>query len=245
MLSQQEEGRQEAESSEAEVGDMHSGADVEHEPLWLPSSLPENHQKHNCDKNLIAIESSLRRAQCEDTLDKIRSLQPGRLSFISFRNRNIRHQNPNTWAQDTLNRLEDKSKALAVKYRMARAVLFKLVGPGDWEHQLRELNHGDLTTPDGHEINIDDPDHPFGADGRALSKKKRANIEKGLGQGKKVVSWIWTTAQSIVSSSDDVLHEGKSFSITCDQTEIHVQPLWSNGQKRVQGIYDGGRRCIC
>ena len=99
-------------------------------------------------------------------------------------------------------------------------------------------------TPDGHEINIDDPDHPFGADGQALSKKKRANIEKRLGQGKKVVSWIWTTAQSIVSSSDDVLHEGKSFSITCDQTEIHVQLLWSNGQKRVQGIYDGGRRCI-
>jgi hypothetical protein len=218
MLSQQEEGRREAESSEAETEDMHRGKDVEHEPLWLPSALPENHLKHNCDKNLIAIESRLRRAQCEDTLDKIRSLQRGRLSFISFRNRNIRHQNPNTRAQDTLNRLEDKSNALAVKYRMARVALLKLVGPGDWENQLRELNHGDLTTPDGHEISIEDPDHPFGADGRELSKKKRANIEKGLGQGKKVVSWIWTTAQSIVGGSDAVLHEGKLFALTCDQS---------------------------
>ena len=217
MLSQQEEGRRDAESSDAETDDIHPATDVEHEPLWLPSALPENHLKHNCDKNLTAIESRLRRAQCEDTLDKIRSLQRGRLSFISFRNRNIRHQGPNTRAQDTLNRLEDKSNALAVKYRMARAALLKLVGPGDWENQLRELNHGDLTTPDGHEISIENPDHPFGADGRELSKKKRANIEKGLGQGKKVVSWIWTTAaQSIVGGSDTVLHEGKCFALTCD-----------------------------
>lgn len=171
MLSQQEEGRQEAETSEADTDGRHPGTDVEHEPLWLPSALPESHQKHNCDKNLIAIESRLRRAQCEDTLDKIRSLQRGRLSFISFRNRNIRHQAPNTRAQDTLNSLEDKSKSLAVKYRTARMALLKLVGPGDWENQLRELNHGDLTTPDGHEIDIDDPDHPFG---RAWVKARRS-----------------------------------------------------------------------
>lgn len=217
MLSQQEEGRQEAETGEADTDGGHPGTDVEHEPLWLPSALPDNHQQHNCNKNLIAIESRLRRAQCEDTLDKICSLQRGRLLFISFRNRNIRHQNLNTRAQDTLDRLEDKSKSLTVKYRTARTALLKLVGPGDWENQLRELNHGDLTTSDGHEISIDNPDHPFGADGRELSKKQQANIAKGLGQGKKVVSWIWTTA-SIESGSDDVLHEGKYFVLASDQS---------------------------
>jgi len=71
-------------------------------------------------------------------------------------------------------------------------------------------------TPDGHEISINNPDHPFGPDGRGLSKKQRANSKKGLGQGKKVMLWIWTTAQSIVSGSDDVLHEGKSPTPTCD-----------------------------
>ena len=92
MLLQQEEGCREAESSDAETDDIHPAMDVEHEPLWLPSALLENHLKHNCDKNLTVIESRLHRAQCEDTLDKIRSLQCGCLSFISFRNRNIRHQ---------------------------------------------------------------------------------------------------------------------------------------------------------
>ena len=210
MLSQHEEGRREA---EADV--ILPGTDVEHEPLWLPSALPENHRNHNCAKNLIAIKSKLCQAQCEDILDKIRGLQHGHLSFISFHNRNIHHQNLNTCAQDTLNHLEDKSKALAVKYRMAHAALLKLVGPGDWENQLWELNHRDLTTPDGHEISIDDPDHPFGPDRQGLSKKQWAN-HKGLAQGKKVVSWIWTTAQSMVGSSDDVLHEGKSPAPTCD-----------------------------
>lgn len=59
MLLQEEEGHQEAESSEAETDDMHPSKDVEHEPLWLPCALPENHLTHNCDKNLITIESRL------------------------------------------------------------------------------------------------------------------------------------------------------------------------------------------
>ena len=184
--------------------------DVEHQILWLPSTLPDNHRKHSCDATLIDIEIRLRHAQCEDTLDKIRSLQRGRLSFISFRNRNIRNQNPSTRAQDTISRLEDKSKALAVKYRAAREALLVLLGPGDWETHLQELKDGDLTTPDGHEISIDDPNHPFGPDGRELPKRKRADIEKGLGQGKKSVSWIWTTPQAIRNGSDEVLHKGLS-----------------------------------
>ena len=59
MLSQHEEGRREAESSEAEANVIPPGTDVEHEPLWLPSALPDNHWNHNCTKNLIAIESKL------------------------------------------------------------------------------------------------------------------------------------------------------------------------------------------
>lgn len=209
MQSQTEESRQEEQdSAQQSLEDAGPHSNVEHQNLWLPSSLPDIHRKHNCDKTLVDIETRLRRAQCEDTLDKIRNLQRGRLSFISFRNRNIRNQNPNTRAQDTISRLEDKSKALAVKYRAARMALLSLLGPGDWETHLRELNDGDLTTPDGHEISIEDPNDTIGPDGRGLSKKKRMIIERGLGQGKKIVSWIWTTPQAIGDGTDEVLHEG-------------------------------------
>ncbi|EDR12898.1 uncharacterized protein LACBIDRAFT_323718 [Laccaria bicolor S238N-H82] len=196
---------QQSTNQSSQIGD--SLTDVEHQVLWLPSTLPENHRKHSCDATLIDIEIRLRRAQCEDMLDKIRSLQRGHLSFISFRNRNIRNQNPNTRAQDTISRLEDKSKALAVKYRAARKALLALLGPGDWETHLQELKDGDLTTPDGHKISIEDPDDLFGPDGHELSKRKRADIKKGLGQGKKIVSWIWTTPQGVGDESDEVLHK--------------------------------------
>ena len=76
--------------------------EVEHQLLWLPSALPDDHRLHNCRANLVIIETKLRQAQCYDTLEKIRSLQRGRLSFIGFRNRNIRGQNPNTRASETI-----------------------------------------------------------------------------------------------------------------------------------------------
>ena len=197
---------QQSTNQSSQIGDLLT--DVEHQLLWLPSTLPENHRKHSCDATLIDIEIRLQRAQCEDMLDKICSLQRGRLSFISFRNRNIRNQNPSTRAQDTISRLEDKSKALAVKYRAARKVLLALLGLGDWETHLQELKDGDLTTPDRHKISIEDPDDLFGPDGCELPKRKRADIKKGLGQGKKSVSWIWTTPQAVRDENDEVLHEG-------------------------------------
>ena len=136
-------------------------------------------------------------------------MQRGRLSFIGFRNRNIWGQNPNTRAKDTLDRLEDKTKSLAVKYRTARKALLELLGPGSWENSLRKLKTGDLTTPDGMKISIEDLNDPFKPDGRERSKKQHTAEKLGLGQGKKVVSWIWTSAQAIGDGSDEVLHEGR------------------------------------
>ncbi|EDR03963.1 uncharacterized protein LACBIDRAFT_330859 [Laccaria bicolor S238N-H82] len=179
----------------------------EHQPLWLPSALPSAQRTHNCSTVLVDIEIKLCKAQCHDILDKIRNVQRGRLAFIGFRNRNIRGQNPNTRAKDTLDRLEDKTKSLAVKYRNSRKALLELLGPGEWEKTLRKLSKGDLTTPDGEEISIYDPNDPVGLDGRERSKKQRKIDKLGLGQGKKTVSWIWMSADAIGDGSDAELHE--------------------------------------
>jgi hypothetical protein len=189
--------------------------EVEHQQLWLPSALPVNHRTHSCRAGLVNFEARLRRAQCLDALEKIRTLQRGRLSFIGFRNRNIRGQNPTTRAADTINRIEDKCKALAVKYRATRQALFELIGPGDWERELKELNDGDLTTPDGTEISIEDPNEEIGPDGRLLSKKRRVALERGLGEGRRVVSWIWIVKGSTGNGEDEGLNEGMSILVKC------------------------------
>ena len=95
--------------------------------------------------------------------------------------------------------------ALAVKYREARAALFKLLGPGTWEKELRELSHKDLTTPDGTEISIEDPNDVIGPDGRQVSKKKKLIIERNLGEGYRSVSWIWMRVP--VTQYFTLLHE--------------------------------------
>lgn len=181
----------------------------EHQELWLLSALPSAQRTHNCNKVLVDIEIRLREAQCHDILEKIRNVQRGRLTFIGFHNRNLWGQNPNTRAKDTLDRLEDKTKSLAVKYRNGHKALLELLGPGDWEKTLRKLSNGDLTTPDGMEISIDDPIDPVGPDGCQRSKKQRKSDKLGLGQGKKTVSWIWTSAEAIGDGSDVELHEGE------------------------------------
>ena len=182
--------------------------EVEFHLLWLPSALPDDHRLHNCRPNLVTIETKLCQAQCYDTLEKIQSLQRSRLSFIGFRNHNIHGQNPNTRASETIARVETKCMALAVKYREARAALFKLMGPGVWENELRELSHKDLTTPDGTEISIEDLNDVIGPDGRQVSKKKRIIIERNLGEGYRTVSWIWMRAPATGDDTDAVLHEG-------------------------------------
>jgi len=191
----------------------HPCLDVEDQTLWLPSALPPIHRKHNCNQHLIKVEAQLRQAQCNDILDKIRSLQRGHLSFISFRNWHVRGQNPSTRAWDTIDHLEDKSKALALKYRNTRSALYTLLGPGEWEKELRELNHGDLTTPDGQEISIEDPNDPIGPDGwpLSMSKKNKQNLELGLGEGRRATSWIWMSTTAIGDGTDRVLHEGILF----------------------------------
>ena len=81
-----------------------------------------------------------------------------------------------------LNHLEDKTKALAVKYRSARKALLELLGLGDWERSLHQLTNGDLTMPDGIEISIDDLTNP------KPNGRQRTAARLGLGQGKKAVS---------------------------------------------------------
>ena len=183
--------------------------EVERQKLWLPSDLPSNHREHGCHSKLAGIELKLRRAQCKDTLKKVRSLQRARLSMITFRNRNVRGQAPNTRSVDSIRRVEDKCLAAAVRYNAARAALVALQGPGDWEKELRELLRSDLTTPDGTELCIEDPHDNIGRNGKGKLKKQKKNDQLGLGEGKRKISWIWRVAGAMGDGGDDVLNDGQ------------------------------------
>ena len=109
------------------------------------------------------------------------------------------------------------------------------MGPGDWERELKELNDGDLTTPDGTEISIENPNEEIGPDGRLLSKKRRVALERGLGEGRRVVSWIWTVKGSAGNGEDDGLNEGKSILVQYIQVlslSIALRVEWAKARAR-------------
>jgi len=75
--------------------------------------------------------------------------------------------------------------------------------------------------PDGYEVNIEDLNGPTGPDVQApsMSRKKKKNLELGLGEGRRTVLWIWRSTAAIGDGSDKVLHEGMFF--LCFQAAPH------------------------
>ena len=66
-------------------------------------------------------------------------------------------------------------------------------------------------TPDGTEISIEDPNEEIGADSRLLLRKQRVALQRGLGEGRRVVSWIWRVKGSTGNAEDEGLNDVKSF----------------------------------
>lgn len=195
--------------------DKRARREIEYQQLWLPSDLDSTHRDQGCFAGLATIEAKLRSAQCNDALERIRSLQRARQSMLQFRNRQIRGQRNNTRAVASILRLEDKSQATAVTYRAARAALKKLIGPGVWEKQLRVLQKHDITAPDGSVVDIEDPTDDIGANGKPKkikTKKQNSDAAKGLGQGKHAIGWIWTVGTPL-GTGDDVLMNDGMFSL--------------------------------
>ena len=87
--------------------------------------------------------------------------------------------------------------------------MLALQGPGDWERELQELRHGDLTTPDGTELCIEDPHDDIGPNGKEKSKKQKKAEQLGLGEGKRKISWIWRVAGAMGDGKDVVLNDGQ------------------------------------
>lgn len=90
--------------------------------------------------------------------------------------------------------------------------MLRLIGPGEWEQQLRELKSADVTAPDGSKVDIEDPDDEMGANGkpkRPKTKKQLSNEKKGLGQGKHAIGWIWRVGTPLGSGDDALMNDGK------------------------------------
>ncbi|SJL18909.1 uncharacterized protein ARMOST_22511 [Armillaria ostoyae] len=155
---------------------------VEDEKIWLPSDFSAGSRPKACYKGLAEKEEELREAECLDGLETIRNAQRTLRAFYAYRDQNIRGQAALTRAGSTVERQIERSKFAEEKYRRGREALLGLRGPGIWESRLRPLQNADVESMAGSDFEVD----------QLLP----------LGEGHRVISWIWLTEASLGDGSD-------------------------------------------
>lgn len=180
---------------------------AENLPLLLPSGvLRMNHTIHGGSNeenesrqarreatiasfapNLVSGEIQLRRAQCGDALEDLRTKLYMRSRFRQYKRLNVRNQHRNGRANDALGNIEFRLQRAADKYRAARDALLSLIGSRDWNAEYAQ-QYPTLTHEDIRAFESDDPDTV------RKKKKMRKTQEKQIAEGSRKVSWIWRGA---------------------------------------------------
>ncbi|KAH7904785.1 hypothetical protein BJ138DRAFT_1138456 [Hygrophoropsis aurantiaca] len=192
--------------------------DPENLKLWLPSELDVASRERLCAIGIVEIEIALRNVQCHNALDKLHSHLRTKSHYIHHRNTDVRGQRPNTCAHALINRITTRVTGAAAKYDRAREALVALQGCGSWEQELRPPAKNDICSPDGSDVSIENTEDVIGPSGRKKSKKQLER-SRGLGQGRKVVLWIWTTTGVLGDGNDTELNEA-----------LHIE--WAKSQAR-------------
>ncbi|KAF9471153.1 hypothetical protein BDN70DRAFT_783782, partial [Pholiota conissans] len=203
--------------------------------LWLPSSIPNEHRTHVCIADLPNVEEQLRTAQCRDALDAIRHILRVKSRMVLFKNKNVRGQREGTRSRTIIDRVHERAKAAAAKYRAARRAKMALCGSGDWEEELRPLADGDIrayqdpnrlrprtgrrgTLEDDQLAAVPEADIMDEHDDINLLRQPRERRD-GTGETRRTLSWIWMTS----SRSRD----------PADETDEILRSEWAKSRARV------------
>lgn len=171
-------------------------------PLHLPSALSSNVATN---LKLVEYEFRLRLAQADEALEELRQQLRLRSHMFFFKDKNVRGQRSNTRSLNLLARVWKKIEASGLKYMCARGAVASLAertGAVGWDAHLKELTKEDMRA-------FSDETEDQEAKRRKQSKKKQKHL-KGLGEGKKKLSWIWVSSGVAGDIVDEGLQEGMS-----------------------------------
>lgn len=182
--------------------------------IWLPSRIRLLHRSRVCQPGLAEIEERIRTAQCFDALEAVRHVLRIKTRMVEFKNRHARGQREGLRSRTVIDRVHERARQAAEKYRVARAAKLELSGPGDWENALRVLKDEDvrgyqdpnrLRIRNGHPGTLEDdqvtaeehssntsPETTSATSGFSLYNEIRDKRD-GTGETRRTLSWIWTT----------------------------------------------------
>jgi len=206
--------------------DIHEESDPPEYPedfdLWLPSKLPKEARQHVCIQVLPSIEEKLRTAQCFDALESVRHTLKIKSRLIKFKNKNIRGQREGTRSRAIIDRVHERARTAAAKYRAARGAKLMLSGPGEWESKLQVLADADIrayqdpdklpkkvgrrgTIEDEQISNNDEPDNFEEAMETEIFSllPEQQDQRDGTGETRRLLLWIWLTGNTTADPDND------------------------------------------
>lgn len=159
---------------------------VEATPLFLPSSLSSSDRHAGCKLGLADAELRLRKAQCQDALEELRTMIHIRTRLVQYKRYEVRHVGPNTRCNELIKNHENRIHRMANKYRRARKAIMSLLGPGEWEEELKELKAEDLRGLEDDDVVTEERKR------EQRRKRRKKNNLPTPAEGSRVQSWIWS-----------------------------------------------------
>jgi hypothetical protein len=212
-------------SSQFSTTALQNSPNSENTNIWLPSRIPISHRSRVCQPGLPEIEERVRTAQCFDALDAVRHVLQIKTRMVEFKNKNARGQREGLRSRTIIDRVHERARRAAEKYRVARAAKFQLSGPGDWENSLQILNDKDVR-------GYQDPDRMKLRTGRLgtldddqVDAQRSATSDTtleptpitsefslfnqirhkrdGTGETRRTLSWIWSAKPPNITDDDE------------------------------------------
>ena len=98
--------------------------------IWLPSRIAKVHRSRVCREGLADIEERICTARCYDALDAIRHVLTVKSRMIMFKHKNIRGQRGGLRSRSVIDRVHERAREQAAKYRTAREANTRYLGQG-------------------------------------------------------------------------------------------------------------------
>jgi hypothetical protein len=214
-----------------------SSATPERVQLYLPSFFSDpSARKAICASDLAQIEESLRYAGAHESLSGLCS-QLRMRTFISRERETYRgSQALFTCSHSAQITVEDQIKLHRDQYRLHRAALLNLRGNGDWQMSLQELTNEDVQGISEKTLkDLDNEDYRRAILMAGVSEFEADQMEQDrlppserpslyVGNGKRIISWIWTSRAGGPGGGSGVDDHGADISVTYSLAYLHGRP---------------------
>lgn len=215
-------------------------------PLFLPSECHIDGERilGLCADGLYTVEAALRRGRCSDAIMRLRGRLMARRHFVNYRNAHITGQNQSTRAAKLIQSLGERVNEAAEQYRAGRKALLMLVGKDGME------GFKELQPPDIDLVQMEENDASatkklgrLGGRGGRVTGTQKSKQGQSSGESRRVISWIWSFGGGPDASSEEYLHECRSFIVGEDDSLTNSSKVCeSSGRRRWPERHVGRRR---